>query len=102
VHRLGVAVAAGDGPAMCETLAPQTRATVAETGERTCAEAITEQDLPVPGAVTTTDVYGQWARVVTAGDTLFLAWFGDGWRVVAAGCRSRGEELPYDCRVQGE
>ena len=59
------------------------------------------RDLPAPGPVRTVDVYGEWARVVTERDTLFLAAFGEGWRVVAVGCRSRGER-PYDCQVQGE
>jgi hypothetical protein len=86
---------------VCAILAPDTRAAVAESSGTTGAQAITDAGLPPPGAVRTVDVYGQWARVVTEQDTLFLAAFGDGWQVVAAGCRSRGER-PYDCRVEGE
>jgi len=56
--------------------------------------------VPEPGSVTHVDVYGQWARVVLSDDTVFLAAFPGGWRVVAAGCQSRGER-PYDCTVQG-
>jgi ketosteroid isomerase-like protein len=98
---LFAAVAAGDGEAACATLAPDTVAELEESSGTACAQAITEEDLPEPGTVETVDVYGQWARVVTSNDTVFLGAFGDGWRVVAAGCRSRGER-PYDCRLQGE
>jgi ketosteroid isomerase-like protein len=97
---LFTAVAAGDGEAACAILAPDTLAELEESSGTTCADAITEEDLPEPGPVQTVDVYGQWARVVTSNDTVFLGAFGDGWRVVAAGCRSRGER-PYDCRLQG-
>jgi hypothetical protein len=45
-------------------------------------------------------VYGQWAQVRIGGDTVFLAVFPGSWRVVAAGCQSRGDR-PYDCQVQG-
>jgi hypothetical protein len=94
-------VAAGDGEAACATLAPDTVAELEKSSGTACAQAITEEDLPEPGTVETVDVYGQWARVVTSNDTVFLGAFGDGWRVVAAGCGSRGER-PYDCRLQGE
>ena len=95
------ATAAGDGAAACAILAPDTRAELEESAGKPCAEAITDEDLPRPGTVQTVDVYGQWARVVTSDDTVFLGAFGDGWRVVAAGCRPR-EERPYDCLLQGE
>jgi ketosteroid isomerase-like protein len=101
VGALFTAVADGDGEAACATLAPDTLAELEESSGTECARAITEEDLPEPGTVQTVDVYGQWARVVTSTDTVFLGVFGDGWRVVAAGCRPRGER-PYDCRLQGE
>ena len=59
-----------------------------------------DENLPQPGAVTGTAVYGQWAQVRVGDDTVFLAAFPGGWRVVAAGCKSRGDR-PYDCRLQG-
>jgi hypothetical protein len=99
-QRLLTAVAAGDGAAACDLLAPQTRAVVEASAGKACADAVLDGDLPASGAVRRVDVYGQWARVVMSGDTLFLASFGAGWRVVAAGCQPRGER-PYDCRVQG-
>jgi hypothetical protein len=94
------AVADGDGAAACADLAPGTAAEVASTAGQDCAAAILDEHLPAPAAVSGVDVYGQWARVVLADDTVFLAAFPGGWRVVAAGCQSRGER-PYDCTVQG-
>ncbi|MFI7370870.1 hypothetical protein ACIBSW_12315 [Actinoplanes sp. NPDC049668] len=99
VKHLSTALTAGDGAAVCAILAPDTRLAVAESTGTSCPEAISDQGLTPPGAIRAVDVYGQWARVVTEHDTVFLAAFGAGWKVVAAGCRSRGER-PYDCRVQ--
>jgi hypothetical protein len=100
-RRLLEAVAARDGETACAVLAPDTVAEVEDSADQPCAEAVLDADLPEPSDVESTDVYGQWARVVLADDTVFAAMFAGGWRVVAAGCRSRGER-PYDCSVQGD
>jgi hypothetical protein len=97
--RLLDTVAAGDGEAACALLAPDTAETVAE--DAPCAEAILDQELPRPGTVTGADVYGQWAQVRLDVDTVFLAAFPGGWRVVAAGCTPR-ENRPYQCSVEGD
>jgi ketosteroid isomerase-like protein len=99
-QRLLTSAASGDGAAACATLAPDTVAELQKSAGKPCAEAITEEQLPGPGTVHTVDVYGQWARVVTSEDTVFLGAFGDGWRVVAAGCERRAQR-PYDCTLQG-
>jgi hypothetical protein len=99
-ERLLTAVEAGDGDAACALLAPRTVEDL-ESDDEPCARAVLEQDLPEPGAVSGTDVYGQWAQVRLAGDTVFLAAFPGGWRVVAAGCTPAGDAQPYDCAVQG-
>ncbi|MEV4636881.1 hypothetical protein AB0J80_05950 [Actinoplanes sp. NPDC049548] len=98
--RLLAAVDSKDGAAACAMLAPETRAEVEESAGQPCDQAILDEDLPALGSVTGADVYGQWAQVRLSDDTLFLAVFPGGWRVVAAGCTSRGD-LPYDCSVQG-
>jgi uncharacterized protein YceK len=89
-----------DGEGACAVLAPETAAELVQSADKPCAQAVLDEDLPSPGEVTGTDVYGQWAQVRLSDDTLFLAVFPDGWRVVAAGCTSRGER-PYDCTLQG-
>jgi hypothetical protein len=104
------ALAAGDGATACDLLAPSTRRAVERQEDSICAAAILDADVPVAAQRddrrrrgTTTpdvDVYGDQARVVLPGDTLFLAAFARGWRVTAAGCTPRGE-LPYDCQVSG-
>jgi hypothetical protein len=93
-------VAGGDGTAMCRLLAPETRAEVAQSGQSPCAQAIVDEDLPDPGDVQRTQVWGRAAQVRMAGDTVFLSQFASGWKVVAAGCTPRGSR-PYDCLVQG-
>jgi hypothetical protein len=94
------AVDAGDGADACATLAPETLADLEQSADQPCAQAILDEDLPAPGRVTNTNVYGQWAQVRLDTDTVFLAVFRGGWRVVAAGCQARGDR-PYDCTLQG-
>jgi hypothetical protein len=98
--QLFTALAAGRGDAACALLAPDTAADVAQSGSKPCAQAILDEDLPSPGVVTRTAVYGQRAQVRLTGDTVFLAVFPGGWRVVAAGCRPGSGGRPYDCTVQ--
>jgi uncharacterized protein YceK len=90
------AAANGDGHAACGALAPATEAEI----DAPCAEGIVDEALTAPSDQAETQVYGQRALVRFADDTVFLAVFPDGWRVVAAGCEPRGER-PYDCTVQG-
>jgi hypothetical protein len=98
--RLLTAVDAGDAAAACATLAPETVAELEQSAGKTCAEAILDEDLAKPAPVTGTQVYGQWAQVRLTDDTVFLATFPGGWRVVAAGCTAR-RQRPYDCILQG-
>jgi hypothetical protein len=94
---------AGTTPdAACDLLAPATRETLSADGQA-CADALADAD---PGSeVDSTepriDVYGRDAMVRWGAQTLFLARFDDGWLVTAAGCEPRGEDLPYDCTVEG-
>lgn len=101
VERLSGALQAKDGAAACALLAPQTAAKLEESQGESCASAIVGEDLPADGAVLAQQVYGQWAQVRVRGDTVFLAQFPGGWRVVAAGCTPGGSG-PYDCMLSGD
>jgi hypothetical protein len=94
------AVDGGNGTAACEVLAPETVSEVEQSAGEPCAQAVLGEDLPAPAPVTASEVYGQRALVRLGGETVFLAVFPGGWRVVAAGCTPRGDQ-PYDCVVQG-
>ncbi|MCF2533425.1 hypothetical protein [Yinghuangia soli] len=92
----------GDTAAACEGLAPATREEVAQAGKAECAQALGEQELPAAGgSASRTNVQGNQARVVFADDTVFLARFPGGWRVVAAGCQEQPHERPYRCDIKG-
>jgi hypothetical protein len=97
-ERFYQAVEQRDGAAACALLAPATRDEVA--ADAPCATAILDEDLPPGGSVTELRQYGTEAQARMRGDTAFLAEFDDGWKVVAAGCTSKGR-LPYDCKVKG-
>jgi hypothetical protein len=94
------AVAGKDGATACAVLAPDTAAELEQSAGKPCDQAILDEDLPAPATVNGADVYGQWAQVRLSDDTMFLAVFPGGWRVVAAGCQPR-ESRPYDCTLQG-
>jgi hypothetical protein len=98
--RMLSAVQGRDGAGACAVLAPDTVAELEESAGKPCGEAILDEDLPGPGTVTASEVYGQWAQVRLTGDTVFLAAFPGGWLVVAAGCTPRPNR-PYDCALQG-
>jgi hypothetical protein len=93
-------LANGQRAAACQLLAPQTLKEVEQTAKALCPKALADADVPQASTVTTTDVYGSNARVVLAGDTVFLARFGRQWKVTAAGCKPRPDQ-PYDCDVKG-
>lgn len=95
------AVSVKDGATACAALAPRTRSELEDSEDKPCEKAILDEQLPAPGTVTGTDVYGQWAQVRLSGDTVFLGMFPGGWQVVAAGCEPR-ESRPYDCTLQGD
>ncbi|MFI7407236.1 hypothetical protein ACIBU0_00945 [Streptomyces sp. NPDC049627] len=90
----------GNGRQACALLAPNTLEELEKSEQTACDQAVTQEELPAADSVRNVDVYGDQARVVLTGDTLFLAHFPTGWKVTAAGCTPRPEQ-PYDCRVKG-
>jgi hypothetical protein len=94
------ALASSQPAAACGLLAPRTLQEVEKSAKAPCPKGLTDADVPNATTVTASDVYGSNARVVLAGDTVFLARFGRQWKVTAAGCKPR-PDLPYDCDVKG-
>jgi hypothetical protein len=94
------AVAVDDGPAACALMAPDTVAVVEQDSGRSCPEAVLGEDLPDGGRVVDRQAFGQLAQVVMTGDVVFLAAFGDQWRVTAVGCGHR-DNRPYHCMIEG-
>ena len=107
-----VATAAGDAAqrfaaaveaqpvAACALLAPDTRQEL-ENSSGPCSQGITDAKLPEAGRVISVDVYGQDAMVRMEHDTVFLALFGSGWRVTAAGCTPQEQDRPFSCELKG-
>jgi hypothetical protein len=88
-----------DAAARCSLLAPTTRATLTEQESSTCPEAIGHVQLGT-GRLVSVDVWGEEAQAKLTDDTLFLTSTPQGWRVLAAGCKPRSQQQPYDCQVQ--
>lgn len=89
-----------DTPAACALLAPQTRVEL-ESGHGPCDQSLPQSDVPDDaGKVREVKVYGKDAVAYLERDTVFLARFGEGWRVTAAGCTPNGDK-PYECDVKG-
>ena len=95
------ALAEGNASAACDLLAPGTRSELEQSAGRPCRQAILAEALRRPGATEAVDVFGSMATVRFAGDTSFLADFGDRWLVMATACRAVPGE-PYDCKVKGD
>lgn len=98
--RFHAALSDGDGAAACSLLAPQTAVELEQSAKQPCPRAVLGEDIPTVGGVRESRVFGTQGQVLLDGDTVFLAEFPEGWRVVAAGC-TRREALPYDCLVKG-
>lgn len=95
------AVAGKDGGTACSLLAPGTRRELEQSAGRPCPSAVLGQGLGPSRGVRRAQRFGDEAQVLLDGDTVFLARFSVGWRVVAAGCTDRGPARPYECSVKG-
>jgi hypothetical protein len=99
VRGLAEEFAQGDAGARCEMLAPATLASLVEEESSPCEEAI--EDVPLgSGDLMSVAVWGEEAQAKLSDDTLFLTRTSSGWRVMAAACRSQGQDKPYECRLE--
>jgi hypothetical protein len=87
----------GDGQRACDLAVPDA-ASGLESGDSKCSEEILKLGLKggTPGH---TELWGDRALVRVGDDTVFLARWGSGWRVTAAGCTERSGR-PYECEVE--
>ena len=85
----------------CGLLSEHARSSMEKEADAPCTTALTDAGLPKPSAVRSVEVYATDGIVVLEGDVIFLARFGEGWRVTAAGCRPEPEDQPYDCGISG-
>ena len=94
------AVAERDGPGACGLLAPETRSELEQSEGKACSAAVLDQHVPEAGEIRATSVYGTMAQVRYDQDTVFLARFPSGWKVMAAAC-SKTSSARYECEVKG-
>lgn len=94
------ALRAGDGAAACALLSSEVRSDLEDSARKPCAAAVLEEGVQAASSVRSTAVFDGDALVRMDRDNVFAARFSDGWKVVAAGCTSRGER-PYQCRIEG-
>lgn len=91
-----------NGVEMCDMVATSTVEQVEMSTGRNCEDGIVNAHIPAAEGVVAADVYGRAAQVRMHGDTVFLTRTSHGWKVIAAGCHSRGDEQPYKCIVEGK
>jgi len=99
VSRFYDAYGGGDGSAACALLAPATREAVVSAAGKPCSAGLLDEEPPGTAQPATVSVYGDQAQARMNGDTVFVARFPDGWRVVAVGC-TRIAGKPYQCEVE--
>jgi hypothetical protein len=94
------ALGSGNGATACALLAPGTRSELEQSSKQPCDRAILEEGVAHPGVRRGLQVFGTMAEVRFTHDTVFLAQFNDGWKVMATACKRIPDE-PYDCSVKG-
>lgn len=98
--RFDAAVGRSAWSTACAMLAPVTRDDLEQSAGTPCADALAQVGLEPAGPVVRVEVFGTMAQARMGQDTVFLARFPGGWKVLAAGC-SPQVGRPYDCRLQG-
>jgi hypothetical protein len=82
-------------------LQADTRENTVKDQGTTCEDRLRTLQIPEPGPVTGSQMYGHSAFVEFENDTVFLAAGEDGWQITGAGCTPKGE-APYTCEVGGK
>ena len=97
-ERFYAAVQSHDGRAACALLDSDTASQlVKDEQESDCAAAVLKLELHGSKAASTS-VYATSAQVkLDSGDTTFLGWTRDGWRIDAVGCHAAAGGGPLQC-----
>ncbi len=99
-QKFHTALLEANGAEMCDMVTVSTSEHVEISTGRDCKDGIIEAHIPTADGIVAADIYGRAAQVRMHGDTVFLTETRQGWKVVAAGCHSQGDE-PYECKVGG-
>lgn len=97
--RFQQAVATRDWTGACGLLSEQARTQLEGTTARSCTSALAALRLS-SDRMGEVQVWGRNGMVTSGSSAVFLSLFSSGWRVIAAGCTSQGEDLPYQCSVR--
>ena len=99
-ERFTSAVSASAWGRACAYLAPDTRANLEKSAGKACPAALEEESPPDAGPLDAASSFGTMTQLRYREDTIFLARFKSGWKVMALEC-SPVPGHPYDCRIQG-
>jgi hypothetical protein len=94
------AVQDGDGAAACAVRAPRTKSELEKSAQKSCDQAILEEDIPAVDQRPGVQAFGTMAKLSFGSETTFLARFEGGWKVMAAACKDQPGK-PYDCLLSG-
>lgn len=84
----------------CDLLTPAVMEALEGADAGSCPQKLAALKLDGASHVLDSRAFGRNAQVQLDGDTVFLTMSGGAWKVMAAGCTSRGER-PYDCDLEG-
>jgi hypothetical protein len=98
--RFESALGSSDPGQACGLLAPDTADLLESLRPEGCEQALPALDLP-HDQISEIAVWGDAAQARAGDDVLFLRELQDGWHVVAAGCKPRGGDRPYECELGG-
>jgi hypothetical protein len=94
------ALGSGNGARACALLAPGTRSELDQSSGRPCDREVLKDGVAHPGVQQGLQVFGTMAQVRFSHDTVFLARFNDGWKVMATACKHVPGQ-PYSCSIKG-
>jgi hypothetical protein len=93
-------VSASDWTRACSLLAPQAKAELEKPAGKGCPAALADQRPPEPRPLDSSSAFGTMTQLRFADDTMFVARFESGWKVMALQCAPVPGH-PCDCALKG-